>query len=1518
MKKNSFKNRLYAAGMLMFAATLLSTNLQAATYYVTPTGAGVKNGKSWENAYDNIKSAIDAATADATDEVWVKQGLYKPSATLQWKSGVNVYGGFAGTETDKSQRNLDAKLTVLDGDSVARTAVLQGNANFKTQTTWSGFTVQRSLSIYYGGVYMYRNMVVDNFIIRDCINNGTGNYGGGGIYLTTLGTVNDTPNDSVIIRNSKIVGNRANSGYGGGIAIGTSNSTTNVVNPTVLIENTEIINNYAAQRGGGIVVEPKAGSTKNIVIRNCVIANNSSGKAGGGISAQRIDLQVTNTTFANNVAGDGGGGGIYANSIDSLAITNSIFWNNEDTENGVGSHSILSLGKGTVDSVVAIKNCAFGPALQVGTDVADNSALTVGNNITVEEANTGSEVGKNYINFKSPSTAVGYEAGDADRINADWSLTAGSAAIDAGAAAANVNYDIVNRSRPVGSGYDAGAYEYAAPIVVAAGAELSTAYTATHGDVIFEAGAGSAGQWTASTPVTNGAIRLVKTFETGKAYAIGFPFTVASVSVTGYELKSYSGESNMFGAAYTIEAGKGYLIKFPASLGASVTVTFTSVRNPTPAALPELKAGEYALVANATLKNVAGITGAQNYYPYNSATGAFGAATTSLGGDLKPFEAVLVTTVTATADLLAPADIGAGNAATPSVTLTSDSGISIVTPQGITYPYKTIEPFVATFKVAAGYTNVRAIVTASGAPKSDTVPLTIGGDIYTAAFSSIATPTIIRLAVDTIRSTVTINSSEGIRDVSMASGTKVGYFDNAWFTFKTLDGYHTPRVAVGSAYKEVRKGVNGVDTVFLGTVASNITVNIVAFRDNTAPVLYDIQVDGAGNVGATVNGILLRKQPADQQPYAYLKFDVADAVKTSNFERVTLRLLTNSNGSVQSTVKLLLQQVSNNSNGGDENTDGTTPWDNSFTYDGRPKVLKDTMSIVDVGPGPGIPANDPVEFIIDDPAIIEQIKSAIAEGSKQLSFRVNPNTDNLISILNFYSTENATGDIVGRTPKLIFGAREYPIAVVNEASDVITLTSPSAADTTYIVKHDSSLVLSFKVKKGYEPAVEGYGTLTGAPSLTEDVTYTFRVDRARANDIIRLSADVIRFNVAVQTPNGHVTVVEPAGGSSPYRVANDSSFSLSFKVDAGYILTTTVSNDPAYTLGDSASDGTYTIQLPKVTSGVTITIAADRPDSVTVSVARPSAVTVTSPALAGGAAYRVAKDSSFTLTFTAAEGYDVLVEVNGVEKDEWLAYSEGTYTFTVPQVSASIYLSIEAAIRQHNIVLIAEGVTITAPTDENPHVVNHGGSLTVRVTLASGYLAPIVLTRGDGSAVNFSLSGGEYEATVSYITAADSIRITADNGIRYITIRKDGRVTLLTSDGQPSTDTVREARIGQQFSVEFTVPAGYEPQVSLLGGGVGDVTTLGTGEANTYSSRISSVTANATIVIALPAATGVDEVDPNDPVVAAQYYTLQGQEVRTPAVTGIYIMRRQHLSGRTSVAKRLIVGGKGRILSSEF
>lgn len=1501
-RKEVRKLRTIAA--LTVSATLLSAGAQAATYYVTPTGAGAGDGKSWGSATANLQLAIDSCYANGGGEVWVKIGTYKPSATLAWKEGVNVYGGFAGSETDKSRRSPDASLTVLDGDGAR--LIAQGAA-YAQQTTWSGLTLYNGKSAFSGGVYLYSNMTIDNVAIKSCVATSTGNYGGGGV---VIGVSNES-NDTAIVRNCRIVGNTAN--FGGGICVNAPNNAgqagTNMILSHVLIENTEIINNSASNRGGGIAIEPKTGSTKDVIIRSCVIANNSSGSnAGGGISLFRADAKIINTTFARNIAGNWGGGGIYANNVDSLTVLNSIFWNNEDEQNGKGSHTILFEGTA---KYLAVTNSAFAPALQVGVDVpSDPAVVTLSGNIDVDAENSGSAAGVKYVSFSAPSAAAGYAADDADKLNAAWSLAQGSAAIDAGEAVAGVAADIVGRT-PVGSKPDIGAYEYAEPITVAAGATVSTAYTAAHGDVIFEAGATvGAGQWTAATPVANGAVKLVRTLEANKTYAIGFPFAVASVRPAGYELSYYSDENNLFGAAAAVEEGKGYLIKFPAPKDTSITVTFTSVRNPTPVTPPALGADEYGIVINPSLQNAAGVAGVQNYYPLSSATGAFGAAVTALADGLRPFEAVLATS--ATADLLTPDTIGKGNAAAPSVTLTADSGISVLTPDSsITYPYLTIDPFVATFEVAAGYTNVRAIVSVAGADP-DTVSLTPAAGVYTVALGSVTGTTLIRLAADTIRSTLTINAGEGIEEVNPAGSIRVGYFDsNAWFTLKTRNGYHTPRVAVGTAYKEVKKGAGGVDTVFFEGVTADATVNIAAFRDNTAPVLYDLQVNNAAAtpvVVDTASNLQLRKQPAANQPYAYLKFDVTDAIEGSSYDKITLRLLTIGSGTLQGSISYLLEWASNNNNSGDENTDGTTPWDNSFTYAGRPVII-DTVSSTSLAPvNYAFPANTPVEFTIDNPEVIAQIKNSIAGGSKQLSFRINPNTNNsIVTMITFYSSEGSTGDVLNRTPKLIFSKPEYSVAVVNDArsSGLITLTSPSAADTTYEVKHDSSLVLAFTVKKGYAPVVKGYGKLAGAPSITGDTTYTLTVDRARADDTIRLSADVIRFSVDVVAPNGHVTVIQPAG-SSPYKVANDSSFALSFRVDAEYIPSATVSSDPTYTLGDTVPGGYYTISLPRVSSNVTVTIAADLSDSVTVWLTKHDSVAITSPTLASGAAYRVARDSSLTLTFTVADGYDVsAVNVNGTDRSgDYLAVGDGgEYTLTLPQLTASVSVAIALNIRQYGVVLIAEGVTIVAPDGINPHLVSHNSSLAVRVTIAEGYFLPVKLVRRDGSVITASASGDEYAATISNITANDTVRVTADNGIRHITIHKDARVTLVGA-----ADTVLEASLTRQLDVTFTVPDGFTPTVTLNGA---PATALPTGDANTYSLRIASVTGDATITITLTAATGIADADPNDPVVSVRYYNLQGQEVRQPAVTGVYVLRRQHLSGSITVVKRLVNVDRG-------
>lgn len=96
--------------------------------YVKEGGTG--NGSSWSNASGDLQAIINASASG--DEVWVAKGTYKSTLDdinspnpadprkkcFQMKSGVGIYGGFAGVpaETQRSQRNWQTNRTILSAD----------------------------------------------------------------------------------------------------------------------------------------------------------------------------------------------------------------------------------------------------------------------------------------------------------------------------------------------------------------------------------------------------------------------------------------------------------------------------------------------------------------------------------------------------------------------------------------------------------------------------------------------------------------------------------------------------------------------------------------------------------------------------------------------------------------------------------------------------------------------------------------------------------------------------------------------------------------------------------------------------------------------------------------------------------------------------------------------------------------------------------------------------------------------------------------------------------------------------------------------------------------------------------------------------------------------------------------------------------------------------------------------------------------------------------------------------------
>ncbi len=267
--------------------TLCVAAAQGKTIFVNAAASGTNDGSSWANAFTSVQSALAAAVA--SDEIWVAAGTYKPTATTDrtisfaLKNAVGVYGGFAGTETLRSQRNPAVNVTILSGDigvagnasddsfhvvtsdsTVTATGVLDGFTITGGNANGAGANQDRG-----GGMWVNGGSAT----ISHCIFNGnSASERGGGLRLTNV---------TLTIDGCLFTSNSAGTGGGG---LGTRSGSTFTVQDTTFRGNSTGPNN-----GAGL--EADSGAT----VINCVFQNNS----GNGLLFN-IGGTVINSTFTGN------------------------------------------------------------------------------------------------------------------------------------------------------------------------------------------------------------------------------------------------------------------------------------------------------------------------------------------------------------------------------------------------------------------------------------------------------------------------------------------------------------------------------------------------------------------------------------------------------------------------------------------------------------------------------------------------------------------------------------------------------------------------------------------------------------------------------------------------------------------------------------------------------------------------------------------------------------------------------------------------------------------------------------------------------------------------------------------------------------------------------------------------------------------------------------------------------------------------------------------------------------------
>ena len=239
--------------------------------YVATESVGLEDGTSWDNATSNLQLAINRAAAyDSNPQVWVKAGTYTSTAEsnnfLTMAEGVEVYGGFAGTETSLEQRDISANKTILDGGNSKRVIYQNDDFTSETITIFDGFVIQNgNIDENGGGVYMRDFSTLRNCVIR----NNTGRLGSA---IYTYGYAN--------IINCLITGNNSNYNT-------SSTSSVYLLDSTLFVNNT-VVNNTSVAGTGGVYV----GDTK-VRIYNSVLWGNKKGEEINNIEGQVPDMRFT-------------------------------------------------------------------------------------------------------------------------------------------------------------------------------------------------------------------------------------------------------------------------------------------------------------------------------------------------------------------------------------------------------------------------------------------------------------------------------------------------------------------------------------------------------------------------------------------------------------------------------------------------------------------------------------------------------------------------------------------------------------------------------------------------------------------------------------------------------------------------------------------------------------------------------------------------------------------------------------------------------------------------------------------------------------------------------------------------------------------------------------------------------------------------------------------------------------------------------------------------------------------------
>jgi len=326
----------------------------------SPAGSG-GDGSTWNLAFNNLQSGLTAAGTSTNTQIWIAKGTYKPTVpygggytgsepnlvTFKLANNNALYGGFAGTETSVTQRNLALNPTILSGDIAGNDVPL--NSTNKADNAWhvvtaDGVSASINSLIITGGYAAGPDngtvvpgvgtiSVITSISYSHCLGAGLIAIHNANVVATDITFTDNSANPARATVNASGFPFSALAAGGGGIG---------VVSSTVTVSGSRFTNNVLTLLGtdGGAVNAVLDGS---LIMSGCTVSGNKGNRNGGAIHGRDANIQCSSSVFTSNEVigldvGDESGGTIGA-FLSNLTVTSCTFKYGKTT--GVGSGAIF-------------------------------------------------------------------------------------------------------------------------------------------------------------------------------------------------------------------------------------------------------------------------------------------------------------------------------------------------------------------------------------------------------------------------------------------------------------------------------------------------------------------------------------------------------------------------------------------------------------------------------------------------------------------------------------------------------------------------------------------------------------------------------------------------------------------------------------------------------------------------------------------------------------------------------------------------------------------------------------------------------------------------------------------------------------------------------------------------------------------------------------------------------------------------------------------------------------------------